>query len=296
MKIAVLDIGASHIKSGIITTNSARWADITLVEKKETPSNARLGGPRLMETAKNIIAEYARFDSIGISTAGQVDSGQGIIRFANQNIPDYTGTKIKEIFEETFNVPVAVENDVNAAALGESIFGIGKGAKEKTFLCLTYGGGIGGAIVIDGKIYKGASFSAGEFGYIITHGKKASFYEEYASTPALVRNIHALHPELDNGRKIFLNLDKPEIKEIIDNWIEEILYGLSSLIHIFNPSLVILGGGVMEQDYIIESLRKKINQYIMPGFGDVILAPAVLGNDAGLWGVGHLASFFFQRE
>jgi len=284
MRCVVLDIGGTIIKSAIMENKK-------LSLKVKTPSNAHLGGPYIMEAVKKIIEGYSNFNCIGISTAGQVDSEQGIIRYANPNIPDYTGMKIREILQNTFNVPVAVENDVNAVAIGEAVFGSGQYIKDKTFLCLTYGTGIGGAIVTDGKIYKGASFSAGEFGHIITHGNKADsgYYEKYASTRALIKNVQLVMPDLDSGKKIFMNIENPVIKEIIDNWILEILYGLASLIHIFNPSYIILGGGVMEQTYVIESLQQQIKNYIMPSFADVILERASLGNDAGLWGAGYLA-------
>jgi predicted NBD/HSP70 family sugar kinase len=282
MRIAVLDIGATTIKSGIIENDE-------LSVKIETPSNAHLGGSYLIETTKDIIRGYSNFDCIGISTAGQVDSEQGIIRYANQNIPDYMGVKIKDIFQNTFNVPVAVENDVNAAALGEANYGVGKNSTIKDFLCLTYGTGIGGAIFIDGKLYRGASFSAGEFRRIITHGEKNGYYENYASTRALIKNVQTVMPELDTGKKVFKNLDNPAVKEIIDNWIEEVLYGLASSIHIFNPSLVVVGGGIMKDEYITNAIREKISGYIMPSFNDVKLVPAALGNNAGLWGAGYLA-------
>jgi len=283
MKILTLDIGGTVIKSGIIQND-------ILSEKKEEPSNAQLGGAHLLETVKQIITTYSGFNGIGISTAGQVDSNTGIIRYANKNIPAYTGTKVQEILQERFNVPVAVENDVNAAALGEVIYGAGKNTKNKDFLCLTYGTGIGGAIIIDRKIYKGAAFSAGEMGHIITHGKENSgYYEDYASTRALVENVQAVLPEINNGKNIFKNIENPDVKNIVDNWIKEVLYGLAGLIHIFNPSLIILGGGIMEENYIIDSLRKNVNDYIMPSFSDVVLEQAALGNDAGLWGIGYLA-------
>jgi len=299
MKIAVLDIGGTSIKSGVIENE-------TLQEKIETPVNASLGGASLMETAKKIIACYPGFDRIGISTAGQVDSEKGIIRYANQNIPGYTGMRVKEIFEDAFSVPVIVENDVNAAAIGEAVYGAGQEAStalKQDFLCLTFGAGIGGAIVIDGKVYKGASFSAGEVGHIITHGRVAfdgasdgapgggenGYYEKYASTAALVKNVQTVFPKLDDGRKIFLNLGQSAVRKIVDAWIDEVLYGLASLIHIFNPSLVVLGGGIMEEGYVIESLQQRIGRHIMPSFREVVLARAALGNDAGLWGAGYLA-------
>lgn len=285
MRIIVLDIGITTIQSGI-------FGNGMLFEKKETPVNAQLGGSALMDAAKKIVAGYSDFDCIGISTSGQVDSEKGIINYANDNIPGYTGTNVQEIFQNEFNVPVIVENDVNAAAIGESVYGNGQKAKDKNFLCLTYGIGVGGAIIIDGKIYKGDAFSAGEIGHIITHGNKheSGHYEKFASIKALVKNVQAVMPEIDDLRKIILNIEQPAVKEIVDDWIEEVLYGLASLIHIFNPSLVILGGGIMKQIYIIESLKKRILNHIMPGFKDVVLTSAALGNDAGLWGIGYIAS------
>jgi len=285
MRICALDIGGTVIKSGIIENG-------TLSMKIKTPANANLGGPYLIETAKRIIEGYSKFDCIGISTAGQVDSDLGIIRYANPNILDYTGLNIQEILQEAFHVPVAVENDVNAIAVGEAVYGIGKKIKDKNFICLAYGTGIGGAIVINGSIFKGASFSAGEFGHIITHGNKdeLGYYEKYASVRTLIHTVEKILPELDNGKKIFSHLGNPAVKEIVDNWIEEVLYGIASLVHVFNPSLVILGGGIMEDEHVINMLKEKIGNYIMPSFAsDLILTKASLGNDAGLWGVSYLA-------
>ena len=153
MRIAVLDIGGTSIKSGIYEKNA-------LSGIKETPTNAYRGGEAVMKTAREVLRLYAPFDSIGVSTAGQVDADKGVIRYANSNIPGYTGMNVKRILEREFGVPVAVENDVNTAALGEGIFGAGAG--EKDFLCITYGTGVGGAVVSDGKLWRGSCFSAGE--------------------------------------------------------------------------------------------------------------------------------------
>ena len=150
MRIAALDIGGTSIKSGI-------WDGKQTLELKEWDTNASRGGACLMARAVAILHTYGDFDAIGISTAGQVASEQGSIYYANDNIPGYTGTKIRDILEAEFGVPVAVENDVNAAALGELYFGAAKGAEN--FLCLTYGTGVGGAIVIDGSIYPGSTWS-----------------------------------------------------------------------------------------------------------------------------------------
>lgn len=287
-KIAALDIGGTSIKSGL-------WHGGEMTEVREWDTNARNGGAYVMERVKEILRGYREFQAIGISTAGQVDSRNGRILYANENIPGYTGMPVREILEREFAVPAAVENDVNAAALGEARFGAGIGRSD--FLCITYGTGVGGAIVINGEIYTGGSFSAGEFGGIIVHpeDRKAGSpfsgcYEKYASTAALVRMAEKYDGELDSGRKIFERLLEPGVCALVDAWIDEIVYGLVTLIHIFNPSCIILGGGVMAQPHVIRRIREKTQCEIMDSFRGVELLPACLGNRAGLFGAAWLAS------
>lgn len=248
-----------------------------------------------MERAVEILKTYKDFDRIGISTAGQVDSSKGTIRYANSNLPGYTGTDLRKIFSEAFGVPVAVENDVNAAALGEACFGAGKDYND--FLCLTYGTGVGGAIIMNKEIYSGSCFSAGEFGAILVHPEDrnpdedmfSGCYERYASTTALVKRVQKVFPELDNGRAIFARISEPEIQELVNAWIDEIVYGLTSLIHIFNPSCVVLGGGIMKQPYILDKLEKRLYNSIMSSFRNVCVKTASLGNDAGMLGAVRIA-------
>lgn len=294
MRIAALDIGGTSIKSGI-------WDGKQTLELKEWDTNASRGGACLMARAVAILHTYGDFDAIGISTAGQVDSEQGSIYYANDNIPGYTGTKIRDILEAEFGVPVAVENDVNAAALGELYFGAAKGAEN--FLCLTYGTGVGGAIVIDGSIYPGSTWSGGSFGGILTHpeameagGEFSGCYEKYASTTGLVREAMKVDASLDNGRKIFEAFDRPEIRAVIDRWIDEIVYGLISLIHIFNPSDILLGGGILAQDYIIREVRRRVDARISSGFSGVNLLQTGLGNQAGLMGAAYMAYRLIEKK
>ena len=294
MRIAALDIGGTSIKSGI-------WDGKQTLELKEWDTNASRGGACLMARAVAILHTYGDFDAIGISTAGQVDSEQGSIYYANDNIPGYTGTKIRDILEAEFGVPVAVENDVNSAALGELYFGAAKGAEN--FLCLTYGTGVGGAIVIDGSIYPGSTWSGGSFGGILTHPEAmeaglefSGCYEKYASTTGLVREAMKVDASLDNGRKIFEAFDRPEIRAVIDRWIDEIVYGLISLIHIFNPSDILLGGGILAQDYIIREVRRRVDARISSGFSGVNLLQTGLGNQAGLMGAAYMAYRLIEKK
>lgn len=294
MRIAVLDIGGTAIKSGI-------WDGEKLTDLKETGTEAAKGGEAVMQNALNILHSYGSFDAVGVSTAGQVNTKTGSIHYANENIPGYTGMKIVERIEAEFHVPAAAENDVNAAALGEAYYGAGK--EFDNFICLTYGTGVGGAIVMDKEIYAGSSFSAGYFGGVVVHPEEmeqgaelSGCYEKYASTTALVHKMKAIDASLNNGRVIFEQFERPEVKITIDWWIDEITYGLVTLIHALNPAAVILGGGIMAQPYVTEEVRKRTLAKISQGFGDIQIVPAALSNTAGLMGALRIASDKIQNR
>lgn len=303
MNILVFDIGGTAIKYGVCK-------DSELIFTNEIPTEAHKGGPHILNTIKRVCCETIEkeknntdeaFDAIGISTAGQVNSEKGIITFANSNIPDYTGIDYRKELESLFRLPVMVENDVNSAAMGEAIYGAGK--NYDSFLCLTYGTGIGGAIVINKEIYHGANFSAGEFGSIVTHADVRlagsdyfdGCYERYASTTALVTKASAYNPKLTNGREIFNHIDDLNVVNIIHNWIDEICIGLMTLIHIFNPPCIVLGGGIMSQPYIINTLKEKLYPRIMPTFANVEITNASLGNNAGMLGIYYLTCEYCKK-
>ncbi len=294
MRIAALDIGGTSIKSAI-------WTGHGLEDIREQDTNAKNGGAYVMEEAKRILHSYRDFQAIGISSAGQVNSVEGCIRYANENIPGYTGMHVKEIMEQEFGVSVAVENDVNAAALGEGIFGAGK--EHEDFLCITYGTGVGGAIIIGKEIYKGCAFSAAEFGGIVVHPEDvregepfSGAYEKYASATALVRKAMEVDASLTDGRKLFARLEEPAVKCVVDSWTDEIVHGLVTVIHIFNPSCIVLGGGVMAQPYILGKVREKTHKRIMSSFGDVQIVQAQLGNQAGMMGAAFLAMQKLEKQ
>ena len=289
MRILTFDIGGTEIKYAICDEN------FNLTEKKSIPTNAHEGGKRIIERVLEIAKTVENIDRIGISTAGQVDSINGRIIFATDSIPGYTGTEIKAIVEAETGLPTAVENDVNSAAIGEAVFGAAKGCDN--FICLTYGTGIGGAIYLDGKLFTGNSFSAGEFGHIVTHagGKSCTCggcgcYEAYASANALVSSVSEKLGKTMNGREIFENFENPEIRNIIDEWIDEIVIGLKGLVYIFNPALIVCGGGIMSQSYITDEINARLQKELMASFGKVKVVKALMGNDANKLGAAYSAS------
>lgn len=289
MKILAFDIGGTEIKYAFCDEN------FNLTEKKSIPTNAHEGGKKIIERILEIIRSCSGIDRIGISTAGQVNSVKGEIIYATDSIPGYTGTKIKEIIESETGIPTAVENDVNSAAIGEAVFGAAKGCES--FVCLTYGTGIGGAVFMNGKLFTGSSFSAGEFGHMITHpdGKPCTCggkgcYEAYASAKALTEAVSEKLGREMNGREVFASFDNAEVRAVIDEWIDEIVIGLKNLVYIFNPALIVAGGGIMNEKYITDEINKRLQTQLMKSFCGVKVEKALMGNDANKLGAAYLAS------
>lgn len=291
MKIFAADIGGTSIKMCIANESGE------IVEFEELPSKSHLGGRVMIERLMDFMDKYEGLDAIGISTAGQVNHQTGKIIFANENIPNYTGTPVKEMLEERFALPVAVENDVNAAALGELTFGAGRGSTD--FLCLTFGTGIGGAIIQNGSLYRGKDGVAAEFGHIITNsgGRRCNCgnhgcYESYASTTALVKTAQQFANEITNGRMFFeaLHQGNNQLKNVLTEWVHEVAVGIVSLIHIFNPRVIIIGGGVMERQDVVAMVSERVHELTMKSFSDVKIMKATLGNKAGLLGAVSLVN------
>lgn len=105
-----------------------------------------------------------------------------------------------------------------------------------------------------------------------------------------------MYPEITTGREIFARLEDPQIKAEVDAWINEIVYGLVTLIHAFNPEIIVLGGGIMHQPYIQEQLNRRLYPLLKPTFRECRLKTAELGNQAGLMGAGHLVNLEEKRK
>lgn len=285
---AVIDIGGTSIKYGC-ATDEGRF-----LEKSACPTRAREDGgaaiPQKVIALVKDLSQRHELAGVAIDTAGIVRPGDdGEIVFAGEaTFPGYSGTKLGRIVREVVKLPVLVENDVNAAALGEVWLGAAKGAASA--FMITVGTNLGGCFVQDGKIWHGASFSAGEIGYLRLHGEKR-ILEDVASTRALIREAafsHNMSPSEITGEMVFdwaMEADEDALSAIAvlaDNLGE----GLVAVCCLLNPEVIVLGGGVMAQQEILgPMLQQRLEALVMPAMREhTHLAFARLGNDAGMLG------------
>ena len=280
---AGIDIGGTNIKYGIINENG------DILESSERPTEAYKGGISIIDKVKEIIhgfKESYNIDGICVSTAGMVCPKEGKILYAGSTIPNYIGVEIKKILEEEFEIPCTVENDVNSAALGELWLGAGKG--KKSMVCITVGTGIGGAVVLDGKVVHGFTNSAGEIGYMIVDGEEI---QKVASTTALVNSV-AKKKGIDssnlNGKEIvkgYENGDAICIEEI-EKIADIIAHGISNVVYLFNPEVVVLGGGIMAREDILRPLiENSLKKYLIESvYKNTNIQFAKLKNTAGMVG------------
>lgn len=261
-KYITIDIGGTAIKYGIIDQNEE------FIHTDDKNTDAHKGGKHIANTVCEIISTYLEsykdIQGVCISTAGMVDTKKGSIIYSGKQIPDYIGINWKEIIKEKFNLKASVENDVNCAGLSEAISGAGK--DKKIVLCLTIGTGIGACMVEDGEVYHGNSYSGFEVGYLKL---KDGDFQDIASTTALVENVKNIkkdYKEEINGKIIFewIKQNDEEVIKQMDKLIDNICIGIANICYTVNPSIVILGGGIMEQkDYLLPRIKQTMKNHLI---------------------------------
>lgn len=284
-----IDIGGTSIKYGVLSEKGEIFIDGTVSTKVTEKENFILSDVKKL--VRNILDEYRNYEIKGIciSTAGVVNPEKGEIAYAGPTIPKYTGTKIKEELEKEFSISCEVENDVNCAGLGEYWRGAGKGSKS--MVCLTIGTGIGGSVILDGKLLNGIGYTAGEIGYMDVNG---NYIQNIASSRYLVEKVQKEKVEKEGitdaitGVDIFELAKKGDeiciagINEIISN----LAVGVRNIIYLLNPEVIVIGGGITAQkEYLEEKIRKEVNDgMISDMFRKTRIELAQQGNQAGLLG------------
>ncbi len=308
-----IDFGGTYISAGIVDEKG------NILLKKSTPTLAQRHYTEIIydmafvckELISGINADYKDIKSIGIGSPGKIDAENGIIIYVN-NLK-FDNVNMKKEFSKFFDIPVFIDNDANCAAFGESISGACKGLKNS--VTITLGTGIGGGIIIDGKIYSGSFFCGGEIGHMViehkgrqcTCGRKGCF-ESYCSTSALTRRMKDILVKNEDSqmyKDIEGNIENADTKmlfkfykdgdflakEIVDEYIGYLADGITNIINIFQPEIIAVGGGISAQgDTILNPVIKLVERDVYGGILKTKITTAALGNDAGIVGAAMLGN------
>lgn len=243
-----LDIGGTKIASAIINEKAHifNYCQIPTQAKK----NNKIILNNIFSVINNLIvlnAHVRSLRSINLSIAGQIDTKNGIIIKSPNFQKNFNKIKIKDILEKKFKIPVYLNNDANCFALGEAVFGLGK--KFSNVVGMTLGSGVGGGIVINKKIYSGKNNLAGEFGHLLINNK---IWEK----------------------------NKNNIKQ--SQYLAVVLY---NILHILDPEIIIIGGGISNVPKLIYQARQRLNKLLYyQAFKQTIIVKSKLQNRANLLG------------
>ncbi len=308
-----VDLGGTNIATGVINEKNE------IIGRGKVKTRAPRPAEAIFDSIKEAVdmavvnagINYEEIISVGIGTPGSVNKDTGAIEFSNNlkfhNVP------AKQMLEERLKKPVYLENDANAAALGEAVAGCGNGVKN--FVAVTLGTGVGSGIIIDGKIYRGSNFCGGEMGHMVINvdgipcncGRKGC-WEKYASATALVSQaVEAMQSNKDSllwqtcdgdlnkveGKTIFeaLDLGDATAKAVVDKYLYYVAIGIANVINALQPEAVCVGGGISGQgERILQPIREmvKAERYSVYADKQAEILKAALGNDAGIIGAALL--------
>lgn len=310
-----IDLGGTNIAIGLVNEH------YEIVLKDKVPTGAARPTNEIMDDMANLcrsIVErvgvtFEDVASVGIAAPGSIDPANGYVRYSN-NIKMTNFPMVEELKKRLPVEKVFIENDANAAALAEAKAGAGKGCSD--LIMITLGTGVGGGIVIGGKLYSGFNYSGAELGHTViefggkpcTCGRHGCF-EAYSSATGLINmtkekmteDVNSLMWDLarDNlenvsGRTAFNAAKKGDrsAKQVVDMYIKYLACGLTNMVNIFQPEVLCIGGGVCgEGDYLLKPLTKTIRRLEYGGatqtnFSQIKIAE--LGNDAGIIGAAIL--------
>ncbi|MBM7618454.1 glucokinase [Bacillus tianshenii] len=300
-----VDIGGTKIAAGVVST----YGEVLLKKTVATPKFSRVAILDLLQKLIEDLTDWAAkegitLDKIGIGTAGQVDSHQGIILSGTANIKDWGNIHLKEVLSAYTELPVQVDNDVNVLTLAEKMFGAAKGYRE--IVCLALGTGVGGGVITNGSLVRGTWGGAAELGHITLDmngemcncGLKGCL-ETYASGTWIAKRMQMLLEKEEgkpmepvSSREVFRLFHEGNdlAVQVISTMIKGLSYGIVNLIHTFNPEVIVLGGGVMSDNqwiiYLVEREIRSIGlQSLVSG---VKLKISSLDADSGIVGAAML--------
>ena len=306
-----IDVGGTKVLGGVVSETG----EILTTARRETP---REGGSALTETIADVALELAKqfpVDSIGVSAAGFISSDRQTI-LATPNIAGWNGVNLDQELTQIIGKRIVLENDANSAAWGEFKFGAGRGRTD--LMLLTLGTGVGGGLILDGKLFRGAFGIGAELGHlrVVPDGHLCGCgirgcLEQYASGSALMRHAReAISASPDLARNLLARGDgtleglkghhiteaardeDPVALAAFNTMANYLGAGIASLCAVIDPSCIVLGGGVIDAGEIFLGPTREAALRLIPFTGkhpypDIV--PAELGNNAGLVGVADLS-------
>lgn len=295
--IAGIDLGGTNIKGGLFSPAGE------LLGKLEIPTEAEAGPQAVVERmaalVRELLARYGQGQElvgVGVGAPGLHDFDRGICIFS-PNLPGWQQVPVTDWLSRQLQVSVRLDNDANLATLGEYWQGAGQGAAS--LIMLTLGTGVGGGIVLNGQLYRGPDGTAGELGHmvIMTGGPTCNCgnrgcLETLASATALLRLGREAGLPVNEAREVMelaRNGDS-QARQVVGDYITYLAIGVANLVNIFNPDLVLIGGGVVKAgEQLLSPLREQVSRMALslPGRRAQIRG-ANLGNDAGIYGAAAL--------
>ena len=302
-----IDLGGTSVKYALIDNEGVFHFQGKLPSKADISAEAVIG--QLVTACKETMASAQQLgvtiEGIGIGTPGIVDETNRIVLGGAENIKGWENLNLADRIEAETHLPVQMGNDANLMGLGETMYGAGQGARNVVFL--TVGTGIGGAVVIDGKLFNGFANRGTELGHVplIANGEPCACgsigcLEHYASTSALVRRFNKRAAEAGrsfsgeeiNG-ELIVRLYKEGDKlatECLDEHCDFLGHGIAGFINIFSPQRIVIGGGLSEAgDFYIQKVSERAHRYVMADCAvNTRIMAASLGNKAGSIGAASL--------
>ncbi|SHE72372.1 ROK family protein [Clostridium fallax] len=292
----VIDVGGSSIKYGLMTEKGE-------VLEKGSIKTVKEDANKLIDSIGNIVDKYKLENNIlglACSFPGAVNPKTGIIG-GGSSIPCIHGPNIKDLLQNRTGLKVSIENDANCAALAEGWLGAAK--NNKNYICLVIGTGIGGCIIINNSILRGANLHGGEFGYMLLEDSQdpiGKIWSKKSSTFALVTEVSKrLSIPIDNlnGKKIFEMAEEGNIDiiKIIDKWYKGIARGIFNLQYIIDPEKILIGGAISEREDFIDNINVKLKEMKNDiATLDIKVEKCRFSNDSNL--IGALYNFLCQYE
>lgn len=286
-----IDLGGTNVRVAKITE------DGDILQLESAPSYALEGPQKVMANLKALIEKIDKKDvvGIGIGVPGPVDTRRGVMTMAT-NLPGFEEYPMAQEIQAAFNLPTYMDNDANVAGLAEALVGAGKG--EPIVYYITHSTGVGGALVVDGKVVSGRNGYAGEVGNIILtrEGEKINHLnvgaaENLFSGTALVKEAKAkLDPSIESAKAIFdlANAGNAEAQGIIDRMAFNFASLLSAVAHVVDPHIFVIGGGVSKsKDYYFDKMIGYYNNLVHVGMRNPKLVRASL-SEPGIVGAAML--------